>query len=48
MQQFRDEFVEHLGRPCPSARRIVFPKIVDLDEHSGRFVYDEAYGTNGA
>ena len=46
MQQFRDEFVEHLGRPCPSARRIVFPKIVDLDESSGRFVYDEAYGTS--
>jgi hypothetical protein len=46
MQQFRDEFVEHVGRPCPSPRRIVFPKIVDLDESSGRFVYDEAYGTS--
>jgi NADH-quinone oxidoreductase subunit F len=48
MQQFRDEFVEHIGRPCPFARRIVFPKIVDLDESSGRFVYDEAYGTDAS
>ena len=48
MQQFRDEFVEHVGRACPFPRRIVFPKIVDLDERSGRFVYDEAYGSASA
>jgi NADH-quinone oxidoreductase subunit F len=44
MQEFRPEFENHLGRPCPFERRIGFPKLVDLDEQAGRFVYDEAYG----
>jgi NADH:ubiquinone oxidoreductase subunit F (NADH-binding) len=45
MQQFREEFEAHVGRPCPHKRRIVFPKLVDLDEHAGRFVCDETYGS---
>ncbi|HEX6332443.1 MAG TPA: NADH-ubiquinone oxidoreductase-F iron-sulfur binding region domain-containing protein [Actinomycetota bacterium] len=45
MQEFREEFEAHLGRSCPHERRIVFPKLVDLDEQAGRFVYDETYGS---
>ena len=45
MQEFREEFEAHVGRPCPHERRIVFPKLVDLDEQAGRFVCDETYGS---
>jgi NADH:ubiquinone oxidoreductase subunit F (NADH-binding) len=45
MQQYREEFEAHVGRPCPSERRIAFPKLVDLDEQAGRFIYDETYGS---
>jgi hypothetical protein len=45
MQQFREEFEAHVGRPCPFERRIVFPKLLDLDEQ-GRSTYDEAYGAD--
>lgn len=44
MQEFRKEFEGHVGRPCQFERRIAFPKVVDLDEQAGRFVYDETYG----
>jgi NADH-quinone oxidoreductase subunit F len=44
MQEFRQEFEGHVGRPCPFERRVTFPKVVDLDEQAGRFVYDETYG----
>ncbi|MFB3739650.1 MAG: NADH-ubiquinone oxidoreductase-F iron-sulfur binding region domain-containing protein, partial [Candidatus Velamenicoccus archaeovorus] len=40
---FGDEFREHLGRPCPHPDGVAFPKIVDLDEASGTFLYDERY-----
>jgi hypothetical protein len=44
MQEFRQEFEDHLGKPCPFERRVAFPKLVQLDEQAARFVYDEAYG----
>ena len=42
LRAFPDEFAAHLeaGR-CPRARRVVFPKVVDLG--GGRAVYDERY-----
>jgi NADH-quinone oxidoreductase subunit F len=43
VHQFADEFAAHLGRPCPSDRDILVPKIVDHDEETGTFVYDERY-----
>ena len=43
LDQFRDEFEAHLGRPCPLPRELPVPKIVDYDERAGRFVYDEWY-----
>jgi hypothetical protein len=40
---FPHEFEDHAGRHCPIERDIRFPKLVDLDEEAGRFVYDETY-----
>jgi NADH-quinone oxidoreductase subunit F len=40
---FTDEFRQHAGRPCPSPRDLVLPKIVDWDEDLGRFAYDPDY-----
>jgi len=40
---FTDEFRAHLGAGCTLPRRMEFPKIVDYDEHAGRFSYDRAY-----
>jgi NADH-quinone oxidoreductase subunit F len=40
---FTDEFRQHAGRPCPSPRELVLPKIVDWDEDLGRFAYDPHY-----
>ena len=40
---FEREFREHAGRPCPSPRDLVLPKIVDWDEEAGRFSYDQSY-----
>jgi NADH-quinone oxidoreductase subunit F len=40
---FGEEFRAHAGRPCPSPRELVLPKIVDWDEEAGRFSYDEDY-----
>jgi hypothetical protein len=45
MQQFREEFEPHVGRPCPFERRIALPKLLDRDEQ-GRSTYDEAYGAD--
>jgi NADH-quinone oxidoreductase subunit F len=42
-QTFGEEFAHHVGRACPLPRDIQFPKIVALDERSGRFSYDQAY-----
>jgi hypothetical protein len=40
---FEEEFRSHAGRECSSLRGLVLPKIVDWDEATGRFSYDEAY-----
>jgi NADH-quinone oxidoreductase subunit F len=41
VRSFASEFRAHLGRPCPRPRDLTIPKIVDLDEDRGRFVYEE-------
>jgi NADH-quinone oxidoreductase subunit F len=43
VQLFGREFAEHFGRGCPRPRNIDIPKLVDFDDRSGRFVYDERY-----
>jgi len=43
VQLFGPEFGEHFGRGCPRPRDIDVPKLVDFDDRSGRFVYDERY-----
>jgi NADH-quinone oxidoreductase subunit F len=43
VQVFGAEFAEHFGRPCPRPRELSIPKIVDLDEDTGEFRYDERY-----
>jgi NADH-quinone oxidoreductase subunit F len=43
VQVFMQEFREHAGRTCPNPRDLVFPKITDWDEASGRFAYDLLY-----
>ena len=40
---FEGEFREHLGRSCPRPRDLPLPKLVDLDQATGRFVYDDQY-----
>ncbi|MDQ4005902.1 MAG: SLBB domain-containing protein [Actinomycetota bacterium] len=43
IQTFGQEFVDHFGRGCPRPREIPVPKMVDFDEATGTFVYDERY-----
>jgi NADH-quinone oxidoreductase subunit F len=43
VQVFMPEFQEHFDRVCPNPRDLVFPKITDWDESSGRFEYDLRY-----
>ncbi|HEY0359813.1 MAG TPA: NADH-ubiquinone oxidoreductase-F iron-sulfur binding region domain-containing protein [Mycobacteriales bacterium] len=43
LEAFGDEFTAHLGRPCPLPRDLPVPKLVDYDDATGRFRYDEAY-----
>jgi NADH-quinone oxidoreductase subunit F len=43
MAAFAEEFEAHLGRPCPTPRDLPVPKIVDYDEETGEFRYDERY-----
>jgi NADH-quinone oxidoreductase subunit F len=43
IQTFGHEFADHLGRGCPRPREIPVPKMVDFDEGSGSFTYDERY-----
>lgn len=40
---FEEEIDEHLGRSCPRPRDLPVPKIVDFDEATGTFAYDERY-----
>ncbi len=44
VQVFGSEFVEHFDGRCPRPRDIAVPKIVDLDEQTGAFVFDRRYG----
>jgi NADH-quinone oxidoreductase subunit F len=43
VQVFLGEFQEHVGRACLSGRDLVFPKITDWNEDTGRFAYDLRY-----
>jgi NADH-quinone oxidoreductase subunit F len=43
VQVFGPEFAEHFGRGCPRPRDLPVPKIVDFDEETGDFLYDERY-----
>jgi NADH:ubiquinone oxidoreductase subunit F (NADH-binding) len=43
IQTFGREFVDHFGRGCPRPREIPVPKMVDFDEGTGMFAYDERY-----
>jgi NADH-quinone oxidoreductase subunit F len=43
VQLFGQEFAEHFGRGCPRPREIDVPKLVDFDDRSGRFAYDQRY-----
>jgi NADH:ubiquinone oxidoreductase subunit F (NADH-binding) len=43
VQVFLQEFQGHAGKACSKPRDLVFPKITDWDESSGRFVYDLRY-----
>jgi hypothetical protein len=39
--RFGHEFAEHFGRGCPRPRDLPVPKILDFDEETGVFLYDE-------
>jgi NADH-quinone oxidoreductase subunit F len=43
VQVFLPEFQDHAATRCASSRDLVFPKIKDWAEASGRFSYDEQY-----
>jgi NADH-quinone oxidoreductase subunit F len=43
IQTFGREFAHHLGRACPRPREIPVPKMVDFDETTGTFTYDQRY-----
>lgn len=50
VEHFREEFVAHLGRTCPQARRPRMPLIEDFDHRAGRFVHEgrHVYPVDGA
>jgi NADH:ubiquinone oxidoreductase subunit F (NADH-binding) len=43
LEAFPAEIEAHLGHPCPLPRSMPTPKIVDFDETSRRFTYDDRY-----
>jgi NADH-quinone oxidoreductase subunit F len=43
IRAFEGELREHLGRPCPRPRELPLAKLVDFDQATGRFVYDDRY-----
>jgi NADH-quinone oxidoreductase subunit F len=43
VKQFIGEFAAHIDSGCRLPREIPLPKLVDFDEATGRFVYDQRY-----
>jgi NADH:ubiquinone oxidoreductase subunit F (NADH-binding) len=43
LQLFPEEFRAHTEGPCPNRHDLRLPKLVDWDEATGRFAYDERY-----
>ncbi|MDP8961103.1 MAG: SLBB domain-containing protein [Actinomycetota bacterium] len=43
LHAFIDEFSAHIGRTCPSARKVVIPKIEHLDHATGEVRFDPDY-----
>jgi len=43
VQVFGEEFADHFGQRCPRPRDLPLPKILDFDQESGVFVYDDRY-----
>ncbi|HTP13341.1 MAG TPA: NADH-ubiquinone oxidoreductase-F iron-sulfur binding region domain-containing protein, partial [Bacteroidota bacterium] len=41
VRQFTEEFQVHCGVPCPLPRELHLPKLVEYDERSRSFVYDD-------
>lgn len=44
LHAFIDDFTAHIGRPCPSDREEVIPKIEYLDHSTGEVRFDPDYG----
>jgi NADH-quinone oxidoreductase subunit F len=42
---FADEIAGHRGNACTSRRGLILPKLLDLDQDSDRFIYDERYAS---
>lgn len=43
LESFGDEFEQHLGAKCDKHRDLPLPKLVDFDETSGKFTFDQSY-----
>ena len=43
IESFGDEFRSHLGTKCARHRDLPTPKLLDYDDTSGRFVFDDSY-----
>ena len=47
LDRFDDEFRAHLGRSCPTERKVALPKLVAFDEQTQTFAFDEGYARKG-
>lgn len=43
VEAFQRDFIDHIGRPCPSERDVPVPKIESIDHDTGEVVYDRRY-----
>lgn len=43
IEAFRDELTAHLGHKCELRRDLQFPKLVDFDDSTGTFTFDDSY-----
>ena len=43
VQVFGEEFLQHVGAPCPGPRALAFHKITGWDASAGGFRYDGPY-----